>query len=261
MKARNSSAISAKVGLSGKVGIADAVDGQRIGMHHAALRIDVDVEDAAGRETVDQLDAADLDDAVLAGIEAGGFRVEDDLAHRITPQREMHIRSGAGKSRPAVRRLFPVSSAMMACDRVARRIEAVAGVDDEIGALALFGVRHLPRQDRLELFRRHARPRQHALALDVGGAVTTTTLSTRSRAAGLEQQRDVEHDKRRAGGAVARQERVGIGAHQRMDDRFQPLQRLRRCRARAWPARCGRPTPSLTVPGKAASTSGAAAPA
>ena len=43
------------------------------------------MEGAAGRETIDQLDAAKLDDAVIAEIEAGGFRIEDDLAHRISP--------------------------------------------------------------------------------------------------------------------------------------------------------------------------------
>ena len=61
--------------------------GLRLGMDHAALRVDVVVEDAAGRKAIDKFDAADLDDAVLAGIEPGGFRIEDDFAHRITPQR------------------------------------------------------------------------------------------------------------------------------------------------------------------------------
>src|SRR5690606_16566508 len=50
-------------------------------MDRAALGIDVLVEGAAGRELVDHLDAAELDDPVLAGIKAGGFGVEDDLTH------------------------------------------------------------------------------------------------------------------------------------------------------------------------------------
>ena len=138
------------------------------GMDRAALRIDVAVEDAAGREAVDQLDAADLDDAVLARIEAGGFGVEDDLAHRITP-RLRHDMPQALQASAAPPAAFPRAvRAMMAWHRLARRIQACAGVDDEIGALALFGVGHLPGQDRLELFRRHAGPRQHALALDLG---------------------------------------------------------------------------------------------
>ena len=41
------------------------------------------MEDAAGREAIDQLDAADLDDAVLAQVEAGGFGIKDDFAHRV----------------------------------------------------------------------------------------------------------------------------------------------------------------------------------
>ena len=52
--------------LAGEIGRADAVDGLRLGMDRPALRVDVDVEGAAGREAVDQLDAADLDDPVVA---------------------------------------------------------------------------------------------------------------------------------------------------------------------------------------------------
>ncbi len=73
--------------LAGEVGHADAVDGLRLGVDHAALRVDVVVEDPAGRKALEKLDAADLDDTVLAGIESGGFGIKDDLAHRITPQR------------------------------------------------------------------------------------------------------------------------------------------------------------------------------
>ena len=94
--------------LAGEVGRADAVHRLRFGMDHAALRIDVVVKDAAGREAVDQLDAAELDDAVLAGIEAGGFGIEDDLAHRITPQRRC-ISEAAQANEPCPR-LFPSSS-------------------------------------------------------------------------------------------------------------------------------------------------------
>jgi len=48
-----------------------------------ALRIQVAVEHAAGQPAVEQLHAADLDDAVIMlDFEAGGFRVEDDLTHQ-----------------------------------------------------------------------------------------------------------------------------------------------------------------------------------
>ena len=61
--------------------------GLRLGMDHAALRVDVVVKHPAGRKPLEKLDAADLDDPVLAGVEAGRFGIKDDLAHRITPQR------------------------------------------------------------------------------------------------------------------------------------------------------------------------------
>ena len=71
---------------------------------------------------------------------------------------------------------------------------------------------------------RHARPRQHALALHVGRGGDDDDLVDAVAAAGFEQQRDVEHGERRAGGAVALEEVGRIVAHQRMDDRFQLLQ-------------------------------------
>ena len=216
------------------------------------------MKDAAGREALEQLDAADLDDAVLAGIEASGFSIKDDLAHRITPL--CGCISEATAAIEPRRAAFPVSSRMIGLDRIARRSETSAGIDDEIGALALFGIGHLPGQDRLEFFRRHAWPRQHAFALDFGRRGDDDDLVDAIGAAGFEQQGNVEHRERRAGGAVAREKRIGIGAHQRMHDLFQPGDRLRHRRRRAWQARRGRRRPVLTVPGNAASTSGAAAP-
>src|SRR5690606_35221460 len=49
-----------------------------------ALGIDVTVEGAPRRAALDELDATDLDDAVvLAPFQAGGFGVEDDVAHGV----------------------------------------------------------------------------------------------------------------------------------------------------------------------------------
>jgi hypothetical protein len=49
---------------------------------HLALGIDIAVECPSGRHMIEQLDAADLDDAMAARwIEPGGFGVENDLAH------------------------------------------------------------------------------------------------------------------------------------------------------------------------------------
>ncbi len=59
--------------------------GRGVGMDLPSLGLDVVVEHTAGGETVDQLDPADLDDAVEPRIQSGRFGIEDDLAHRITP--------------------------------------------------------------------------------------------------------------------------------------------------------------------------------
>src|SRR3954451_17133854 len=51
-------------------------------VRHVTVRIDVTVEDLPTRDAVDELDAADLDQAVtLQRVEAGGFGIEYDLAH------------------------------------------------------------------------------------------------------------------------------------------------------------------------------------
>ncbi len=63
---------------------------------HVALRIDEAVELAPRGDAVQELDAADLDQAVAAvGIEAGGLGVEHDLAHGIV------IPESAGRIKPS----------------------------------------------------------------------------------------------------------------------------------------------------------------
>ncbi len=67
--------------LRGEELVGDAVHGERAGVHFA-IRAEVAMEAAPGHAPVAHLDAADLDDAVaLRDLEAGGFGVEDDLAH------------------------------------------------------------------------------------------------------------------------------------------------------------------------------------
>ena len=58
----------------------------RIGLfRHVALGVDVAMEDAPGRHVIDELDAADLDDAVaVGGIEPRRLSVENDLAHAVS---------------------------------------------------------------------------------------------------------------------------------------------------------------------------------
>ena len=73
--------MSAKSGLSLRNSIAQAVNLERR-FRHVAFRIEVAVKRLAGRKAVDQLDAADLDQAIaLEGIKPGGFGIENDLAH------------------------------------------------------------------------------------------------------------------------------------------------------------------------------------
>ena len=58
-----------------------AMDQQRARVN-VALGTQVAMEHPAGAASVHDLDAADLDDAMaLLGLETGGLRVEDDLAH------------------------------------------------------------------------------------------------------------------------------------------------------------------------------------
>src|SRR6185312_14875771 len=83
--------------LVGKVGIADAMDGERLRMDLTALRIDVDVEAPAGRKPVKELDAADLDDPVGPRIQAGRFGIKNDFTHRISSSGQDARPSPAGQ--------------------------------------------------------------------------------------------------------------------------------------------------------------------
>src|SRR5687768_10494852 len=65
--------------LVGEEAVGQAMHLQR-SLGHGPLRIDVDVKRASGRDVIEELDAADLDDAVAGRIGAGGLRVENDLA-------------------------------------------------------------------------------------------------------------------------------------------------------------------------------------
>ena len=149
-------------------------------------------------------------------------------------------------------RLFPGQFGDDACDRRARGFQALAGVDDEIGPPALLRIGHLLGQDRREFFLAScpAAPARAARWISAG-AVTTTTLSTRSRppvsnSSGMSSTHD-----RRAGGAIAWR-----GTHRRRrapaDGRSLPASSapsaspstlLRQSSARST-------TPSTTVPGK-----------
>ncbi len=146
-KASISSAISAKQRLVAQELVAEPVHARRPRPAICALGVDVFVEVPAGRDVVDQLDAADLDHAVPGQrTEAGGFGVDDDLAgHSMIPSGWAWFCSASTMALTAARGLGHASS---------------FGIDHIIGALALFILRHLPGKDGLELFHGHARPGQ-----------------------------------------------------------------------------------------------------
>ncbi len=67
--------------LAGQELSGQAVDVERV-RRHVALRVEVVLEGLAARHVVDQLETADLDDAVAgARIEPGGFGIENDFTH------------------------------------------------------------------------------------------------------------------------------------------------------------------------------------
>ena len=67
--------------LVGEVGRADAVDCLRLRMDLTALRVDVSMKAATGREAVHQFDAAELDDALVAPVQPCRLGIEDDFPH------------------------------------------------------------------------------------------------------------------------------------------------------------------------------------
>lgn len=83
-------------------------------------------------------------------------------------------------------------------DFSARFTQALPGVDDEIGAAALFPVAHLGGEDRRELFVAHPRPREHAAALHVRGRGHHDSRVHMRMAAAFEKKRNIERDDRPA---------------------------------------------------------------
>jgi hypothetical protein len=98
-----------------------------------------------------------------------------------------------------------------------------AGIDHVVGLGALFGIGHLQREHVLEAFGRHAGPGKDPCALHFGRGRNHGDGIDLIGAALLEQQRDVEHDQRRA--SMLAQEGLPRGSHGRMDDRFEPGER------------------------------------
>ena len=76
-------------------------------------------------------------------------------------------------------------------------LAAPAG-DNEIGTAALYGIRHLPRQDPVEFFLCHAGARQHPGLLEEARRLHHDRRIAPNIELCLEQQRDVEYHQRHA---------------------------------------------------------------
>ena len=232
---------------------------------HVAFGIEIAVERLAGREAVDQLDAADLDQPMPGnGIEAGGFGIEHDLAHANLERRSVSRRPGQCRRRAAAmphespspsrilctsRRMSRTcarawsSSCELSTTKSARRRFSASGI-----CLREQAPRTSPRSSRRARARARAalgrrRHHHHGVAEPL--------------AAGLEQQRNVEHDDRRAA-APAPRRGTRPAPRAPADARW-----LRACRARVMSpsTRRGelardRPCRRRSYPGNAASISG-----
>ena len=206
MKSRKPSATSAKRGLSRRNSVGQAVHRDRA-LRHVALGIDVDVEGAAGRQVVHQLDAADLDQPVAAQrVEPGRLGVEDDLAHHAVPRpvscppAHLARRTRSDAVRPAVAarprsrgRCRPRNA-----PAAASRHPASAG----------------PGWRRTSPPSCPAGPAP-ARAAQLRGAVTTTTASTRASPPVSNSSGMSSTTMRRAGRARRARNALGVGAHQR----------------------------------------------
>ena len=140
----------------------------------------------------------------------------------------------------------------------ARRLNSLRRIHHKIGPPALFRVRHLPRQQPFQLFQVDAALQTRARCISAG-ADTTTTASTRlsppvSNSSGISSTTTL------APAASASVEELLLGlAHQRMHDRFEPLQR-RRIAGDPLAERCAIDLAVSGVPGNAASIAATASP-
>jgi len=71
------------------------VHGESFG-RHVPLWIEMPMKGLAGRHAVDDLDTADLDQPIAPQrVEAGGFGIQDDLAHECGTWKSLRIRVAA----------------------------------------------------------------------------------------------------------------------------------------------------------------------
>ena len=177
----------------------------------------------------------------VSGREAGGFGIEDDFA---------------------VHQVFRALSAATSSPTAARvsSIEPLVSIT-YVGPLRLFGLRHLPGKDRVELFHGHARPRKARRALLVGIDHGDDHAIEPVVEAGLEEQRNIHNRERRACGLRPRRGTrpcaCGPADGPAASSSFSRS---------GWPTSCAASAarsiaPLWLTPGKSASTTGTASPA
>src|SRR5690554_947890 len=101
-----------------------------------------------------------------------------------------------------------------------------ACINNEISALLLFSIRHLKRENVLELLLGHAGPRQDAFSLNLCRRRNHNYLVDAFSPALFKQKWNIEHDDRRSTTPMFLQEALGIFPDQRVHQSFQPLDRF-----------------------------------
>ena len=104
-------------------------------------------------------------------------------------------------------------------------LQALVGLNHEIGFGALVHIRYLAGVDGFEFFERHAFAGQHSGALNIGRRRDHHNRIDPRGAAGFEQERDVEDNDFIAALDGAIQKAAFRLAHQRVDDGLEPLER------------------------------------
>ena len=168
------------------------------------------VKGLPGRHAVEDLDTADFDQPVAAQrIKAGGFGIENDFAH------ELKTAKNANQVR---RRGILAASTRMSRIR-ARTGSSPCEVSTTKSARLRFSASgSLPRQDGIELLAGHVVARQNSLALNFRRGRDHHHRIDALLAAGLKQQRHIDHRDGRAGSLGVVEEFLPGGAQHRMHD-------------------------------------------
>jgi hypothetical protein len=108
-----------------------------------------------------------------------------------------------------------------------RRGAAQSGADDEISAAPLFAVGQLRIEDRPEPNSTHSGSAQHPLTLESQRCRYDNDAIDTINPIGLEEQRDIEHDKLCPPGSGTREKPMFSRAHHWVQNFFHPPQRIR----------------------------------